>query len=50
MDSSVFSPLIIVNLALLIYSTGVGSERIAGKLKWRHLAGPLFQPDDLTPF
>jgi hypothetical protein len=36
-------------LALLFYSTGVGSERIAGKLKWQHLADPLFQPDNPTP-
>jgi uncharacterized repeat protein (TIGR03987 family) len=29
---------IVINLALLFYSIGVWSERIAGKLKWWHLA------------
>jgi uncharacterized repeat protein (TIGR03987 family) len=38
MNSSFFTPLIIINLALVFYSIGVWSERIIGKLKWWHLA------------
>jgi uncharacterized repeat protein (TIGR03987 family) len=38
MSSAVFTPLIIINLALIFYSIGVWSERIMGKLKWWHLA------------
>jgi uncharacterized repeat protein (TIGR03987 family) len=30
--------MIVINLALLFYSIGVWSERIAGQLKWWHLA------------
>jgi hypothetical protein len=41
---------IIITLALVFYTIGVWSERIAGRLKWWHLcmadlAHPLFQPD-----
>jgi uncharacterized repeat protein (TIGR03987 family) len=37
MNNSTFTPLIVINLALLFYSIGVWSERIQGKLKWWHL-------------
>jgi uncharacterized repeat protein (TIGR03987 family) len=30
-------PFVVINLALIFYSIGVWSERIAGKLKWWHL-------------
>ena len=32
------APVIVINLALIFYSIGVWSERIAGKLKPWHLA------------
>jgi uncharacterized repeat protein (TIGR03987 family) len=38
MNISTFIPMIVINLALVFYSIGVWSERIAGKLKWWHLA------------
>ena len=38
MSSSTLFPVIIINLALVFYSIGVWSERIACRLKWWHLA------------
>jgi len=38
MNNAAFIPMIVINLALVFYSIGVWSERIAGKLKWWHLA------------
>lgn len=37
MTGSALIPLIVINMALVFYSIGVWSERIAGKLKWWHL-------------
>jgi uncharacterized repeat protein (TIGR03987 family) len=37
MGNSAMIPVIVINLALVFYSIGVWSERIAGKLKWWHL-------------
>jgi uncharacterized repeat protein (TIGR03987 family) len=38
MSDSTLIPMIVINLALVFYSIGVWSERIAGRLKWWHLA------------